>query len=176
MVSRRRFGLSLCALLAAPATVRAETQPGRIPRVGFLQPVVPQNGTSPFLEDFRQGLQELGYAEGRNIELEIRWGDGHLERLPALAADLARMKVDVIVAVTSPSARPRTTTSAPTVSASDISTPPCMMPDDVHSSGAQGSVATTRSGPASSSAMPSLAANGIISIMASLSASFPGMA
>src|SRR5689334_12535429 len=103
MVSRRRFSLSLCALVAVPAIARAQAQPARIPRVGYLQAVVPQNGTSPLLEDFRQGLRDLGYAEGRNIELEIRWGEGHLERLPALAADLVRMKVDVIVAVNSPS-------------------------------------------------------------------------
>ena len=103
MVSRRRFALSLCALVAAPATARAQARPARIPRIGYLQAVVPQNGTSPLLEDFRQGLRDLGYEEGRNIELEIRWGEGHLERLPALAADLVRMKVDIIVAVNSPS-------------------------------------------------------------------------
>jgi putative ABC transport system substrate-binding protein len=103
MVSRRRFGLSLCALVAVPAMARAQAQTARIPRIGYLQAVVPQNGTSPLLEDFRQGLRDLGYAEGRNIELEIRWGEGHLERLPALAADLVRLNVDVIVAVNSPS-------------------------------------------------------------------------
>ena len=103
MVSRRRFALSLCALLAASAPTRARAQPAKTPRVGYLQAVVPQNGTSPLLEDFRQGLRDLGYVEGRNIELVVRWADGHLERLPALAADLVRMKVDVIVAVNSPS-------------------------------------------------------------------------
>jgi putative ABC transport system substrate-binding protein len=103
MVSRRRFAFSLCALVAAPTTARAQAQPAKIPRVGYLQAVVPQNGTSPLLEDFRQGLRDLGYVEGRNIELVVRWAEGHLERLPALAAELVRMKVDVIVAVNSPS-------------------------------------------------------------------------
>ncbi|HTP98851.1 MAG TPA: ABC transporter substrate-binding protein [Casimicrobiaceae bacterium] len=76
---------------------------GSVARVGFLQPVVPQNGTSEFLEDFRGGMRELGYVEGRNLEIEIRWGEAKLERMPALAAELVRLKVDVIVAVSSPS-------------------------------------------------------------------------
>jgi putative ABC transport system substrate-binding protein len=62
---------------------------------------MPQNGTTPFLEDFRLGLRELGYVEGKNIQLEIRWGEGKLERLPALADELVRLNVDVIVAVQS---------------------------------------------------------------------------
>jgi putative ABC transport system substrate-binding protein len=53
-------------------------------------------------EACRQGLRELGYAEGRNIVLEPRWADGHHERLPALVAELARLKVDVIVAAATP--------------------------------------------------------------------------
>jgi putative ABC transport system substrate-binding protein len=68
-----------------------------------LQPIAPQNGTSPFLEDFRQGLRDLGYVEGKNIQIEVRWGEGRLDRMPALAAELVRMNVDVIFAVSSPS-------------------------------------------------------------------------
>jgi ABC-type uncharacterized transport system substrate-binding protein len=103
MPSRRRFSISLAALaLVAPVTSFAQAPP-KIPRIGYLQAVVPQNNSSPFLEDFRQGLRDLGYVEGKNIQLEIRWGEGKLERLPALAAELVRMKVDVIVAVSSPS-------------------------------------------------------------------------
>jgi putative ABC transport system substrate-binding protein len=49
------------------------------------------------VEAFRQGLRELGYAEGRNIRIEYRWTEGRDERLPDLAADLARLKVDIIV-------------------------------------------------------------------------------
>jgi putative ABC transport system substrate-binding protein len=81
----------------------SQQRPAKIPLVGYLQPVVPVNGTSPLLEDFRQGLRELGYVEGRNLQLEIRWGEGQLDRLPALAEELVRLKVDVIMAVTSPS-------------------------------------------------------------------------
>jgi len=102
MPSRREFAISLGALVLA-APFAALSQPAKIPRIGYLQPVAPQNGTSAFLEDFRQGLRDLGYVEGQNIKIETRWGEGKLERMPALAADLVRMKVDVIVAVSSPS-------------------------------------------------------------------------
>jgi putative tryptophan/tyrosine transport system substrate-binding protein len=54
------------------------------------------------LQAFRDGLRELGYVEGKNIQLEIRWGEGRLERLPSLAAELVALNVDVIVAATSP--------------------------------------------------------------------------
>ncbi len=57
---------------------------------------------SPQLQAFRQGLRQLGYVEGKNIQLDLRWGDGDLQRLPALAAELVRLNVDVIVAATSP--------------------------------------------------------------------------
>jgi putative ABC transport system substrate-binding protein len=101
MLSRREFAISFAALaLAAPLVSLA--QPANSPRIGYLQPVAPQNGTSPALESFRQGLRDLGYVEGKNIQLEIRWGEGKLERMPALATELVRMKVDVIVAVSSP--------------------------------------------------------------------------
>jgi putative ABC transport system substrate-binding protein len=55
------------------------------------------------LEAFRDALHELGYVEGKNVQLEVRWGNGEFERLPALAAELVQLKVDVIVAATSPS-------------------------------------------------------------------------
>ena len=104
MVSRRKVVISLGAvILAAPLTSFTQQQPAKTPRIGYLQAVVPQNNSSPFLEDFRQGLRELGYVEGRNMQLEVRWGEGKLERLPALAAELVRLNVDVIVAVNSPS-------------------------------------------------------------------------
>jgi putative tryptophan/tyrosine transport system substrate-binding protein len=55
------------------------------------------------LQAFRDGLRELGYVEGKNLQLEIRCGEGKLERMPSLAAELVQSKVDVIVAATSPS-------------------------------------------------------------------------
>lgn len=104
MTSRRDLVFSLGALaVTAPLVALSESQATRIPRVGYLEPAAPQNNSSRFLEDFRQGLRELGYVEGRNVVLEVRWGGGVLDRLPALATDLVQLKVDVIVAVTGPS-------------------------------------------------------------------------
>ena len=103
MVSRRRFAVSFCAFFAAAAASRVRAQSAKMARVGYLQPIAPQNGTSPFLEDFRQGMRELGYVEGKNIQIEVRWGEGKLERMSGLAAELVKMNVDVIVAVSSPS-------------------------------------------------------------------------
>ena len=103
MVCRRHVASLLGALiLAAPVTLFSQ-QPAKVPRIGYLQPAAPQNNSSPFLEDFRQGLRDLGYIEGKNVQLEVRWGEGRLERLPLLAAELVALKVDVIVAVSSPS-------------------------------------------------------------------------
>jgi putative ABC transport system substrate-binding protein len=74
MVSRRQAVISLgAAVLAVPLPSFGQQRPAKIPRVGYLQPVVPENDSSPFLEDFRQGLRELGYVEGKNLQLEIRW-------------------------------------------------------------------------------------------------------
>src|SRR5262249_15702482 len=102
MVSRRKFAISLGALaLAAPFA--SLSQSPKIPPIRSFHPLAPQNGTSPFLEDFRQGLRDLGYVEGKNIQIEVRWGEGRLDRMPALAAELVRMNVDVIFAVSSPS-------------------------------------------------------------------------
>ena len=91
----RRIGLVL-ALGLTLAPLVAEAQPaGKIPRIGILRPGSPPD---PLVEAFRQGLHELGYAEGRNISIEYRWAEGRDERLPSLAADLVRLQVDVIVA------------------------------------------------------------------------------
>jgi putative ABC transport system substrate-binding protein len=104
MLSRRQVVIAWGAVvLIAPLTVLPQGPIPKVPRICYLQASMPQNGTTPFLEDFRQGLRELGYVEGKNIQLEIRWGEGKLERLPALADELVRLNVDVIVAVNSPS-------------------------------------------------------------------------
>jgi putative ABC transport system substrate-binding protein len=104
MLSRRQVAVAFGALvLAIPLAALGQQPPPKVARIGYLQASTPQNGSSPMLESFRQGLRELGYVEGKNVELEIRWGEGKLERLPALAAELVRLKVDVIVAVNSPS-------------------------------------------------------------------------
>jgi putative ABC transport system substrate-binding protein len=81
-------------LVAAPLT--AEAQPGaKVPRVGVLA-----NGsaaTSPPVDAFRQGLRDLGHVEGKNIALEIRWAEGHFDRLPEFAIELVRWNPDVLV-------------------------------------------------------------------------------
>ena len=91
---------ALAASLIAP--IGAFGQQQKIKVIGYLSPVVPQNNTDFRLEGFRQGMRELGYAEGKDYRLEIRWGEGKLERMPALAAELVKMKVDVLVAFSSP--------------------------------------------------------------------------
>jgi putative ABC transport system substrate-binding protein len=91
------------ALLAAAAVAwplaPAAQQGGKLPRVGFLwdSPAV----FPAAIEAFRRGLAELGWIEGRNLIVEYRWTEGRYERLPELAQDLVRLKVDVIVAPSS---------------------------------------------------------------------------
>ena len=88
-------------LLAAPPAVGAQ-QASKIARIGYLATAL---ATYPHLpEAFRQGLRDLGYVEGRNVEIEYRDAEGKYERLPALAAELVRLKVDVIVAGPAPPA------------------------------------------------------------------------
>jgi len=88
-------------MLLAPVVVKAQ-QPGTIPRIG----VIFMGGRDqPHLESFKQGLRELGYVEGKNIRLEYRYAEGKYDRLPELATDLVRERVDVIVTTSSISAR-----------------------------------------------------------------------
>ena len=89
--------LALCFLLFAPC-FPTQAQPTKIPRIGHL--IVIGSSLSPSsarLDPFRQGLRELGYVEGKNIIIEWRSAEGKLDRVPALAAELVRLEVDVIV-------------------------------------------------------------------------------
>ena len=87
--------LVLCFLLLAFCSP-AQAQPAKIPRIAFLVGTS-LSAASDRIEAFRQGLRELGYVEGRNIIIEWRSADGKNDRLPALAAELVGLKVDVIV-------------------------------------------------------------------------------
>jgi putative tryptophan/tyrosine transport system substrate-binding protein len=92
------------SLLVAPLAV--EAQPAtHVHRIGRLSSGYPPAGPDPNLEAFRQGLRALGYDEGQNLVIEYRYAEGNLERLPALAAELVRLKVDLIVAVASAATR-----------------------------------------------------------------------
>jgi ABC-type uncharacterized transport system substrate-binding protein len=101
MDDRRRFVTGLGLLLASPVVAHAQPV-GKLPRVGYLFYGSP--GPSPEIEAFRQGLRELGYIEGHSIAVEYRFASGQVERYPELAAELVRLKVDVIVASATPPA------------------------------------------------------------------------
>src|ERR671918_413557 len=87
--------LALCPLLFA-LSFPAEAQQPKVPRIGFLS-AGSASTYSPRDEAFRQGLRDLGYAEGKNITIEYRFAEGKVERLPDLATQLVQLKVDVIV-------------------------------------------------------------------------------
>ena len=116
-MERRTFlGLATGALLAAP--LAAEAQPAKVPRIGFLGVASAATLTSR-VEAFRAGLREIGYTEGKNLVIEFRWADGNYDRLPDLAAELVRLKVDVLVTSGTPGtlAAKRATTTVPIVMA-----------------------------------------------------------
>jgi putative ABC transport system substrate-binding protein len=103
-MERRAFVLTVgIGVLVAPLSLAAQ-QPQRVPRVGYLFSFTPAEGRHLW-EACRLGLRELGYVEGQNIVLEPRWADGRHERLPGLAADLVRLKVDVLVSAATPASR-----------------------------------------------------------------------
>ena len=98
----RRAFLSTVAgsLLAAPVNALTAQPREKVPRVGYLTAGSRSDqGRQRRFEAFRQGLRELGYVEGQNIAIESRWAEGKDDQYPVLAADLVRLKVDVIVAV-----------------------------------------------------------------------------
>ena len=80
-------------------------QPGKVPRIGYLSSGSPSATTPEFREAFRQGLRDLGYVEGKSILIEYRWAEGKFDRVTELAAELVRLKVDIILAPNSGIAR-----------------------------------------------------------------------
>ena len=118
-MNRRAFIASSLGLLAASLAAEAQ-QPTNMLRIGFLM-AVPLSVMSARTEAFRQGLREMGYVEGKTILIEWRSAEGQLERLPSLAAELVRLKVDVIVTAGPASTRPAkaATGTIPIVMAND---------------------------------------------------------
>jgi putative tryptophan/tyrosine transport system substrate-binding protein len=86
----------IAVVLVAVAVIAEAQQPAKIPRIGFLS-TVSLSSVAARTESFRQGLRELGYVEGKNITIEWRDAEGKLDRLSERAAELVRLKVDVIV-------------------------------------------------------------------------------
>lgn len=96
----------LVAVLGFAASLAASAQqPGRVYRVGYLSIGSAATTYTRPLEAFRQRLRELGWDEGRNLRIEFRYAEGSAERLPALADELVRLNVDVIVAAPTPAAQ-----------------------------------------------------------------------
>ena len=115
------IGFALTAVILVSVHLAEAQQPAKIPRIGYL--TASSLSVNPArIEAFRQGLRELGYIEGKNIVIEWRSSEGKADRLPALAAELVRLKVDVIVTsgpVATRAAKEATTT-IPIVMAQDI--------------------------------------------------------
>ena len=88
-------------ILLAVAVIAEAQQPGKMTRVGFLGTGPPPTPATSYarLQAFRQGLDELGYVDGRDVVIETRWAEGRLDRLPALAAELVGLNVDIFVGV-----------------------------------------------------------------------------
>jgi putative ABC transport system substrate-binding protein len=93
----RIFCLALGALLSALSFPVMAQQAKKVPRIGYLAGISP-SADSQRIEVFRQRLRDLGHAEGQNIAIEYRYAEGKFDRLPGFAADLVRLKVDVLVA------------------------------------------------------------------------------
>jgi putative tryptophan/tyrosine transport system substrate-binding protein len=95
-VRKKVISFALSAMLSALCVFAEAQQPTKVPRIGHLN-AASLSVTAARAEAFRQGLRELGYIEGKNIVIEWRSGEGKEDRVPALAAELVRLKVDVIV-------------------------------------------------------------------------------
>ena len=87
----------IAVVLLAVAVIAEAQQPKKVPRIGYLSGINSCPITPGSSEAFRQGLQDLGYIEGKNIVIEYRYCEGKADRLPELVAELVHLKVDVIV-------------------------------------------------------------------------------
>ena len=101
----KKFISTVLSVLLFALGVPAEAeQPAKVPRIGYLNASLPSTNPAR-IEAFRQGLRELGYVEGKNIIIEYRAAEGKLDRLPALAAELVRLKIDILVTAGPPGTR-----------------------------------------------------------------------
>ena len=116
MITRRKIVVAIGASALVPLASFAQQQPATVYRIGFLSAPTAA-GYANRLEELRKALRELGYIEGKNVLYEERWANNNNERLPELAADLVRVKCDVIVANGTPAtlALKRATTIIPIV-------------------------------------------------------------
>ena len=110
MIDRRIFLAGLLTMFTTPRASDAQ-RAEKVWRIGFLSPNSPSDPRNP-LAALRQGLEQLGYVEGKNISIAARWAAGHYEQLPRLATELATLNVDAIVTYALPlsrrhNARPR---------------------------------------------------------------------
>ena len=100
-MSNRAIAFAVGAMIVASLHPANAQQPKKVPRIGFLGTSF-ASSASVRIEAFRQGLRDLGYVEGQNVVIEFRYTEGAAERLPELAAELVQLKVDVIVANSTP--------------------------------------------------------------------------
>lgn len=101
MLNRRTFLVTLGSSAFAVSNSFAQQRSRKAPRVGWLVPTT-QAEWGGLLEEYRRGMRELGYIEGRTVETEYLYADGHFDRLPDLAAKLVERKVDLIVTASTP--------------------------------------------------------------------------
>lgn len=94
--------LAAVGILLAPTAADAQ-RPAKVVRIGYLSGTSMSAGLAN-LEAFRQGLRDVGYVESQHVVIEARWAEGKYERFSEFAAELVRLKVDVIVAPTTPAA------------------------------------------------------------------------
>jgi putative ABC transport system substrate-binding protein len=102
MTTVARLATLVLSLLVAPLAIDAQQGPPPW-RIGFLGAESPAMSRH-LLDAFRHGLQDLGYVESRNITIETRWAEGHHDRFPALVAELVRLKVHVLLTISTPAA------------------------------------------------------------------------